>query len=159
MRAGWLGWQHSAVTAVGTSRVTSACWGFSPPRWRFQVQTTELSVLQSPLSILWTVRTHTHTHITLVALVEWKPCRNILARDPPAVGTGDDPSCAAPGHSSHMQASLCCAGVLEAMKTRHLEKHSNQSPPQPSRRCEHQDSSDPCPLVLLTRSIRSSQFT
>lgn len=44
----------------------------------------------------------------------------------PAVGTGNDPSCAAPGHGSHVEASLYCTGVLEAMKTRHLEKHSNQ---------------------------------
>lgn len=52
MRAGWLGWQHRAVTAVWTSMTTSACLGFRCRLSRFHMQTHDLSVLQDPSSIL-----------------------------------------------------------------------------------------------------------
>ena len=125
MRAGWLGWQLSAVTAVGTSKTRSACLGFRPRRSRFHVQTYDISVLQSPSSIL-PIKTHTHKYdphwphddirkaSTTLVCIRWNT-------DIPSVGTGDDCTCTAPGHTSYMKASLYSTGMLKAMEAWNLQ--------------------------------------
>lgn len=100
------------MTAVGTSITRSACLGFSLRLNRFQVQTCDVSVLQSPSPIL---------HSTHSSGVCWRGSRVAGDADAPAVGAGQHRPRAAPGHPGDLKVPLHTCGMLKTLVARDLQ--------------------------------------